>query len=64
MQNIIKYCPEYNSILNNIFNLMYVIDQSVNEPLQATYQYLLLTEYPMTIMNAGQKKKEVFMEYM
>ena len=43
---------------------MYVIDQSVNEPLQATYQYLLLTEYPMTIMNAGQKKKEVFMEYM
>ena len=44
-KNRIKEHPKYKSILKDTLKLMDGIDQSIHDPIQATYPYLSLTEY-------------------
>ena len=63
IQNRIKEHQKYESILKYTLKIMDVIDQSMYEPIQETYPYLLLTEYLAIIMNTRQQKKEILVTY-
>ena len=64
IQNIIKYHPKYDSILNYPLNLIGAIYQSLHKPIRAKNTYMSLTEYLSRMMNNWQQYKELLVDNM
>ena len=63
MQNRIKEHPEHDSMNNDPLKLMDKISKSMNEPIQATYPYMSLTESFVIRMKNRQQEKEGLVDY-